>query len=202
MMLPFAADPGGDCRSAAFTPGVALVGEQLAQALRGRRFEPGDFGLLFAPAPSWRCRPLAGGISLAAGKWRAELGSAGTVLSNAILNEYLPFIILLFSLYTITGGIRIEGDLPAHPLTNTLFLAAGAVLANLIGTTGASMLLIRPLLATNAERKHVKHTVVLFIFIICNCGGCLLPLGPPLFLGYRVRRPVQWTLKLWPAWLR
>ena len=125
----------------------------------------------------------------------------GTVLSNAILNEYLPFIILLFSLYTITGAIRIEGDLPAHPLTNTLFLAAGAVLANLIGTTGASMLLIRPLLETNAERKHVKHTVVVFIFITCNCGGCLLPLGPPLFLGYEFGVPFMWTLKLWPAWL-
>jgi len=125
----------------------------------------------------------------------------GAVLSNAILNEYLPFIILLFSLYTITGGIRIEGDLPAHPLTNTLFLAAGAVLANLIGTTGAAMLLIRPLLETNAERKHVKHTVVMFIFITCNCGGCLLPLGPPLFLGYQFGVPFLWTLRLWPAWL-
>jgi Na+/H+ antiporter NhaD/arsenite permease-like protein len=123
------------------------------------------------------------------------------VLSNAVLNEYLPFIILLFSLYTIAGGIRIEGDLPAHPLTNTLFLAAGAVLANLIGTTGASMLLIRPLLETNAERKHVKHTVVMFIFIVCNCGGCLLPLGPPLFLGYQFGVPFMWTLELWPAWL-
>ena len=125
----------------------------------------------------------------------------GTVLSNAILDEYLPFIVLLFSLYAITGGIRIEGDLPAHPLTNTLFLAAGAVLANLIGTTGAAMLLIRPLLQTNAERKHVKHTVVMFIFIVCNCGGCLLPLGPPLFLGYQFGVPFLWTLKLWPAWL-
>ena len=168
---------------------------------------------------------VAGGLSLATsayyllfhrhgvvGHWPVEYLSmpasggpnwhlTGTVLSNAILNEYLPFVILLFSLYTITGGIRIEGDLPAHPLTNTLFLAAGAVLANLIGTTGASMLLIRPLLETNAERKHVKHTVVMFIFIVCNCGGCLLPLGPPLFLGYQFGVPFLWTLKLWPAWL-
>ncbi len=168
---------------------------------------------------------VAGGLSLATlayyllfyphgvvGHWPVEYLSTpasgapswnltGTVLSNAILNEYLPFIILLFSLYTITGGIRIEGDLPARPLTNTLFLTAGAVLANLIGTTGASMLLIRPLLETNAERKHVKHTVVIFIFIVCNCGGCLLPLGPPLFLGYQFGVPFLWTLKLWPAWL-
>ncbi len=126
---------------------------------------------------------------------------AGTVLANALVNQYLPFIILLFSLYTISGGIRIEGDLPAHPLTNTLFLAVGAVLANLIGTTGAAMLLIRPLLETNAQRKQVKHTVVMFIFIVCNCGGCLLPLGPPLFLGYQFGVPFLWTLKLWPAWL-
>jgi Na+/H+ antiporter NhaD/arsenite permease-like protein len=127
---------------------------------------------------------------------------AGTILSNAILNEFLPFIFLLFSLYTITGGIRIEGDLPAHALTNTIFLAVGAVLASLIGTTGASMLLIRPLLETNSERKHVQHTVVMFIFIVCNCGGCLLPLGdPPLFLGYLFGVPFLWTLKLWPAWL-
>ena len=107
------------------------------------------------------------------------------MLANAILNEYIPFIMLLFSLYTISGGIRIEGDLPAHPLTNTAFIAVGGLLASFIGTTGAAMLLIRPLLETNRERKHVKHTVIFFIFVVCNCGGCLLPIGdPPLFLGY------------------
>jgi Na+/H+ antiporter NhaD/arsenite permease-like protein len=127
---------------------------------------------------------------------------AGAVFSNAILGEYVPFIILLFSLYTITGGIRVEGDLPAHPLTNTVFLGIGALLASLIGTTGASMLLIRPLLETNRERTHVQHTVIVFIFIVCNCGGCLLPLGdPPLFLGYLFGVPFFWPLKLWPAWL-
>ena len=107
------------------------------------------------------------------------------VLANAMLQEFVPFIVLLFSLYTISGGIRIAGDLQAHPLTNAAFMAVGAVLASFIGTTGAAMLLIRPLLETNRERKHVAHTVVIFIFIVCNCGGCLLPLGdPPLFLGY------------------
>ena len=109
---------------------------------------------------------------------------------------------LLWSLYTISGGIRIEGDLPAHPLTNTIFLAVGAVLASFIGTTGAAMLLIRPLLETNRERKHVQHTVVFFIFIVCNCGGLLLPLGdPPLFLGYLLGVPFLWTLVLWKEWL-
>lgn len=127
---------------------------------------------------------------------------AATVLVNAILGEYLPFIILLFTLYTITGGIRIEGDLIARPSTNALFLLVGGVLASFIGTTGAAMLLIRALLETNAERKHVIHTVVIFIFVVCNCGGCLLPLGdPPLFLGYLRGVPFLWTFSLWPAWL-
>jgi Na+/H+ antiporter NhaD/arsenite permease-like protein len=126
----------------------------------------------------------------------------GEVLANAILNEYVPFIVLLFSLYTISGGIRIEGDLAAHPVVNVTFLAVGAVLASFIGTTGAAMLLIRPLLETNHERKHVKHTVVFFTFIVCNCGGCLLPIGdPPLFLGYLMGVPFLWTIVLWKEWL-
>ncbi|MCE9546641.1 MAG: sodium:proton antiporter [Planctomycetia bacterium] len=125
-----------------------------------------------------------------------------TVLSNAIMGEYVPFIVLLLSLYTISGGIRIDGDLPAHPVTNTVFLATGALLASLIGTTGAAMLLIRPLLETNRERKHSVHTVIIFIFIVCNCGGCLLPIGdPPLFLGYLMGVDFFWTLHLWKEWL-
>ncbi len=127
---------------------------------------------------------------------------AWTVLTNAILNEYVPFIMLLFSLYTISGGIRIQGDLPAHPSTNTIFIAVGGLLASFIGTTGAAMLLIRPLLETNKERKCVVHTVIMFIFVVCNCGGCLLPIGdPPLFLGYLRGVPFLWTMGLWPAWL-
>jgi len=127
---------------------------------------------------------------------------AWTVFENGILHEYIPFIMLLFSLYTISGGIRIEGDLRAHPLTNSAFIAAGGALASFIGTTGAAMLLIRPLLETNKERKHVKHTVIFFIFVVCNCGGCLLPIGdPPLFLGYLRGVGFLWTFRLWPAWL-
>jgi len=123
------------------------------------------------------------------------------VLEHAILGEYIPFIVLLFSLYVISGGISLRGDLPAHPGTNTTFLAVGAVLASFIGTTGASMLLIRPLLQTNSERKHVKHTVIFFIFLVSNVGGCLLPIGdPPLFLGYLKGVPFLWTLHLTPAW--
>ena len=131
-----------------------------------------------------------------------NLHMAWAVLANGILAEYIPFIMLLFSLYTISGGIRIEGDLPAHPLTNSAFIAAGGLLASFIGTTGAAMLLIRPLLETNSERRHVKHTVIFFIFVVCNCGGCLLPIGdPPLFLGYLRGVPFLWTFKLWGAWL-
>jgi Na+/H+ antiporter NhaD/arsenite permease-like protein len=123
------------------------------------------------------------------------------VFANAVMHEYVPFIVLLFSLYTISGGIRIEGDLRADPVTNGAFLAAGGLLASIIGTTGAAMILIRPLLETNRERKHVVHTVVFFIFIVCNCGGCLLPIGdPPLFLGYLQGVHFLWTLELWPAW--
>jgi Na+/H+ antiporter NhaD/arsenite permease-like protein len=131
-----------------------------------------------------------------------HLGTVGDLLANALLNEYVPFIVLLLCLYTISGGIRIEGDLRAHPLTNVAFLGIGALLASLIGTTGAAMVLIRPLLETNRERKHVAHTVVIFTFIVCNCGGCLLPLGdPPLFLGYLQGVPFLWTLILWKEWL-
>ncbi|MCH8046315.1 MAG: sodium:proton antiporter [Planctomycetes bacterium] len=126
-----------------------------------------------------------------AGPWRI----GWTVFGNAILSEYIPFIMLLFSLYTISGGIRISGDLRAHPLTNTTFIAIGGLLASFIGTTGAAMLLIRPLLETNIERKRVTHTVVFFIFVVCNCGGCLLPIGdPPLFLGYLRGVDFFWTM--------
>jgi len=137
--------------------------------------------------------PTAGGL---------QAGLIGTVLGNAILGEFVPFIVLLFSLYVIAGGIRIEGDLQANPLTNASFMAVGGLLASFIGTTGAAMLLIRPLLETNKERRFVSHTVIFFIFIVCNCGGCLLPIGdPPLFLGYLHGVDFTWTLSLWEPWL-
>ena len=130
------------------------------------------------------------------------IDAAATVFRNAIFAEYVPFIVLLFSLYVIAGGISLRGDLEARPSINTAFMATGAGLASLIGTTGAAMLLIRPLLNTNSERRHVTHTVVFFIFLVCNTGGCLLPIGvPPLFLGYLRGVPFFWTLNLWPAWL-
>lgn len=125
-----------------------------------------------------------------------------TVLEHAIVAEYIPFIMLLFALYVISGGINLRGDLAAHPTTNTAFLAIGAAIASFVGTTGASMLLIRPLLQTNRERKHKVHTVVFFIFLVSNIGGCLLPIGdPPLFLGFLKGVPFFWTLNLWKEWL-
>ncbi len=116
--------------------------------------------------------------------------------------EYLSFIMLLASLYVISGGVLLRGDLVATPLTNTGFLAVGAVLASVVGTTGASMLLIRPLLQTNRERARVTHTVIFFIFLVSNVGGMLTPLGdPPLFLGYLQGVPFTWTFQLWLHWL-
>jgi Na+/H+ antiporter NhaD/arsenite permease-like protein len=123
------------------------------------------------------------------------------VLNHAVPGEYIPFIVLLFSLYVISGGISLKGDLAAHPITNTAFLAIGAGIASFIGTTGASMLLIRPLLQTNSERKHVVHTVIFFIFLVSNIGGTLLPIGdPPLFLGYLRGVDFFWTFNLWIEW--
>jgi Na+/H+ antiporter NhaD/arsenite permease-like protein len=131
-----------------------------------------------------------------------QVGFVRAIFENAILNEFVPFIALLFALYTISGGIRITGNLQAHPMTNAAFLTVGGLLASFIGTTGAAMLLIRPVLETNRERKRVVHTIVFFIFIVCNCGGCLLPIGdPPLFLGYLQGVPFFWTLNLWREWL-
>jgi Na+/H+ antiporter NhaD/arsenite permease-like protein len=115
--------------------------------------------------------------------------------------DYVSFIILLAGLFVISGGILLRGDLVATPAANTGFLALGGVMASFIGTTGASMLLIRPLLQTNSERTRVTHTVVFFIFIVSNVGGLLTPLGdPPLFLGYLEGVPFTWTFRLWPQW--
>ena len=125
-----------------------------------------------------------------------------TLLSHTTL-EYVSFIALLGALFIISGGVVLRGDLRATPAINTGFLATGALLANVIGTTGASMLLIRPMLQTNApERKHIRHIPVFFIFIVSNCAGVLTPLGdPPLFLGYLRGVPFFWTMRLFPQWL-
>jgi Na+/H+ antiporter NhaD/arsenite permease-like protein len=129
------------------------------------------------------------------------LPTVSVVLKHAIIIEYVPFIVLLFSLYVIAGGIVVRGDIRATPLINTAILAVGSVLASLIGTTGAAMVLIRFLLRTNSERTRKVHTVIFFIFLVANIGGSLLPIGdPPLFLGYLLGVDFFWTLRLWREW--
>jgi Na+/H+ antiporter NhaD/arsenite permease-like protein len=119
----------------------------------------------------------------------------------AAARDYVSFLALLAGLFVVAGGVHLDGDLPALPRVNTAFLGIGALLASFIGTTGASVLLIRPLLHTNAQRRHITHTVVFFIFLVSNIGGCLTPLGdPPLFLGYLAGVPFAWTLRLFAPW--
>lgn len=128
-----------------------------------------------------------------AGGWQVVFGS---------VVEYAQFICLLFALFVVSGGIFLKGDIEATPRNNTIFLAVGGVLASFIGTTGAAMLLIRPLLNTNAERRYRVHTVLFTIFIVANCGGLLTPLGdPPLFLGFLRGVPFLWTFNLVREWL-
>jgi Na+/H+ antiporter NhaD/arsenite permease-like protein len=118
------------------------------------------------------------------------------------LAEYLSFVSLLAALFVISGGILIRGSLAGTPLANAGMLAAGAVLANLIGTTGAAMLLIRPFLRANAHRQARSHLVVFFILVVANAGGLLTPIGdPPLYLGFLKGVPFDWTLRLWAPWL-
>jgi Na+/H+ antiporter NhaD/arsenite permease-like protein len=117
------------------------------------------------------------------------------------LLDYASFLTLLGSLFVISGGIYLKGEFAGTPLVNAIFLAVGALFANLIGTTGASMLLIRPFLRANHLRRHRAHLIVFFIFIVSNTAGLLTPLGdPPLFLGFLRGVPFQFTLRLLPQW--
>ena len=120
-------------------------------------------------------------------------------IAHIYIVDYIPFIILLWSLFVVSGGIYVKGSLKGTPAVNALLLLIGTVLASLIGTTGASMLLIRPVLRSNSWRKYKVHTIVFFIFLISNIGGALTPLGdPPLFLGFLHGVPFFWTFKLVP----
>ena len=182
-------------------------------------------GTVFVPGPGWIAPFAAMLVAIAIlplfapAFWQSNLRklAVGAALGLPVLvlyarhdpaalrhtgGDYLSFMVLLASLFVISGGVLVTGDIQARPAVNTAFLGVGAVLASLIGTTGASVLLIRPLLATNQERRHVAHTVVFFIFVVANIGGCLTPLGdPPLFLGYLLGVPFAWTLRLLPHWL-
>jgi len=119
---------------------------------------------------------------------------AGTSLVHALLAEYIPFIVLLTALYTIAGGIFIRGNLHGSPALNVGLLGIGTLLASVMGTTGASMLMIRPLIRANDNRIHKTHLVIFFIFLVSNVGGSLTPLGdPPLFLGFLKGVDFFWT---------
>jgi Na+/H+ antiporter NhaD/arsenite permease-like protein len=133
----------------------------------------------------------------------AAWGASGREALQHVLMEYVSFILLLGSLFLITGGIYVRGSLNGTPLANTAMMAIGAVIANFIGTTGASVLLVRPLLRANQSRQHKAHIVIFFIFVVSNCGGLLTPLGdPPLFMGFTAGVPFEWTFfNLWPMWL-
>lgn len=130
-------------------------------------------------------------------------GHEGThAIEHQMVFDYLPFIILLLSLFVVTGGINLSGDIQAKPGINTLFLAIGFVLASIMGTTGAAMLLIRPVLETNQQRKHKLHTVLFFIALVANCGGLMTPLGdPPLFMLFLRGVSFTWFMGMWAQWL-
>ncbi|MDO4758069.1 MAG: sodium:proton antiporter [Rikenellaceae bacterium] len=125
----------------------------------------------------------------------------GHNVEHQLLFDYIPFIILLLALFVVTGGINIRGDIAATPAVNTFLLFGGWLLASFMGTTGAAMLMIRPLLQINQQRKHRVHTVLFFIALVANCGGLLTPLGdPPLFLLYLRGASFEWFFTLLPQW--
>ena len=122
--------------------------------------------------------------------WQASLAS----FVHAMLAEYMSFIVLLFALYTVAGGVHITGNFGGRPLSNTAVLAFGAAIASVVGTTGTAMILVRPLIQANSVRKHNAHVVIFFIFLVANIGGALSPLGdPPLFVGFLRGVSFFWT---------
>jgi Na+/H+ antiporter NhaD/arsenite permease-like protein len=139
------------------------------------------------------------GLSLAVPFLIMYGGTALYEIFYIYIADYVPFIILLWALYTVAGGILITGSLSGSPLVNLVILVIGTVIASWVGTTGAAMLLIRPFLRANAWRQRRTYQVVFFIFLVCNVGGALTPLGdPPLFLGFLHGVPFFWTLKMLP----
>ena len=141
-------------------------------------------------------------LGVPVGIWLCVNGMSHELIHQMIF-DYVPFILLLMALFVTTGGICIKGDLVAKPITNTVILGIGWLLASFMGTTGAAMLLIRLVLQTISQRKYKMHTVLFFIAIVANCGGLLSPLGdPPLFLLFQKGVPFEWwMLNMLPEWL-
>lgn len=180
-----------------------------------------------APFPAWTMLPFAALVLAIAvlpialpKAWEHRIFQGGVTFACALpvvlysyahghghqvghaLQSYLSFVMTLGALYVTSGGILLAGDLPATPRVNLAFVLAGSVLASLIGTTGASMLIVRPLLRTNRQRQHRGHIVAFLILTVANAGGLLTPLGdPPLLVGYIEGVPFFWTLRLFPIWL-
>lgn len=124
------------------------------------------------------------------------------VLCKIVFADYITFIILLFGLFCVTGNISIKGNFSGTPKMNVILLLVGTLLAGWIGTTGASMLMIRPIIKSNAWRKRRAHTIIFFIFLVANLGGCLTPVGdPPLLMGFMRGVPFFWSLRLFPVLL-
>ena len=130
------------------------------------------------------------------------IGASVEVVFECIINDYLTFIVLLFGLYCVAGNIALEGDLAGSPRINVMLLAFGTCLSSIIGTTGASMLMVRPIIKMNAWRTKRSHIMVFFIFMVSNIGGCLTPIGdPPLLMGFSRGVPFFWSLHLLPIFL-
>jgi len=191
LMLPqlaHAADLDGGALSALW--GIPFIGLLLSIALGPLLFEHfwhHHFGKIALAWGAAFLLPFAAAFGI-------HTAAAGTV--HALLAEYIPFIALLTALFVVAGGICVRGNLHGTPALNTGLLALGTVLASIMGTTGASMLLIRPLIRANDNRKHAVHIVVFFIFLVANAGGSLTPLGdPPLFLGFLKGVDFFWTMK-------
>ena len=139
-------------------------------------------------------------LGVPVGIWLCVNGMSHELIHQMVY-DYVPFILLLMALFVTTGGICIKGDLRATPMTNSIILAIGWVLASFMGTTGAAMLLIRLLINTISERKYKAHTILFFIAIVANCGGLLTPLGdPPLFLLFQKGAEFTWFFSLTPQW--
>lgn len=205
------------CAALLGNPMVSLAGEGAGEAAAGM-------------VPLWLCIPFAGlllciaVLPLVRGEWWEEhqpfavafwsllfvipfavcygVGTAAETVLECLVNDYLTFIILLFGLFCVAGNITMEGDLAGSPRINVGLLALGTLLSSWIGTTGASMLMVRPVIKMNAWRKRRSHIMVFFIFLISNIGGCLTPIGdPPLLMGFMRGVPFFWSLKLLPVML-